>query len=95
MKVTLLIVSSIVGLLLVWSAISFLRNRTLWRFVQLTGAAFLTITVFAHICEELNLLPAMRWGAPDSMGHYLDLFSAVVGISLFVLGYLKRCGYFS
>jgi hypothetical protein len=32
----------------------------------------------------------MRWGNPDSAGHYLDLASGVTGLTLFPLGYLLR-----
>jgi len=30
----------------------------------------------------------MRWGESQSPGHYLDLSSAVLGITLFPLGYV-------
>ncbi len=30
----------------------------------------------------------MQWGHENSVGHYLDLSSAVLGLTLFPLGYL-------
>jgi hypothetical protein len=30
----------------------------------------------------------MHWGLEDSVGHYLDLWSAIVGFTLFPAGYL-------
>jgi hypothetical protein len=30
----------------------------------------------------------MRWGAADSIGHYVDLASAILGLCLFPIGYL-------
>src|SRR5437016_14275757 len=34
------------------------------------------------------LLPWMQWGSNHSVGHYLDLGSAVLGLTLFPIGYL-------
>jgi len=87
MKPTLLIALALVGALLAWSAVSFVRNKTVWHFLRFAGAGFLAVTVLAHACEELGLLPSMGWGAPHSIGHYLDLSSFVLGIALLVLGY--------
>jgi hypothetical protein len=46
------------------------------------------VVVFAHICEALHLFPSMGWGLEHSVGHYLDFWSAVLGLLLFPLGYL-------
>jgi hypothetical protein len=32
----------------------------------------------------------MQWGSPHSVGHYLNLSSAVLGVVLFLLGYLLQ-----
>ena len=58
--------------------------------LQLAGASLLAIVALAHICEALDLLPAMRWGAGDSPGHYLDLASAVLGVASLSAGYLLQ-----
>jgi hypothetical protein len=33
--------------------------------------------------ERLHLFPSMHWGLEDSVGHYLDVSSAVLGLTLF------------
>src|SRR5579863_8186754 len=65
-----------------------LRRRTTAAFLQFFGAACLMVVVLAHICEALGLFPSMRWGVEDSLGHYLDLFSAILGLTLYPLGLL-------
>jgi hypothetical protein len=71
-----------------WSAVLFLKARMVWRLVQLFGAGCLVVVALTHVAEALELFPAMRWGAPDSVGHYLDLASAVLGLTLFPVGFL-------
>lgn len=73
--------------LLAWSAVSFVQARSHWRLVQLAGAFCLMVVVFAHVCEALAILPSMQWGSPTSVGHYVDLSSTVLGLTLFPLGY--------
>ena len=46
------------------------------------------IVVLTHLFETLHLFPSMNWGRPHSVGHYLDLISTVLGVSLFSIGYL-------
>jgi len=55
---------------------------------QLIGTAGLMIVVLSHLCEGLGLFPWMGWGLERSIGHYLDLSAAIVGLALFPLGYL-------
>ena len=44
------------------------------------------MVVLTHLCEALGLFPWMHWGLEDSFGHYLDLSSAVLGLTLFPIG---------
>ncbi len=83
-----------VGLLLAWSAVSLARAKTAWGVVQVAGAGFLVVVVLTHVCEALGLFPAMQWGSPTSVGHSLDLASALLGLTLLPVGYLasKRGG---
>jgi hypothetical protein len=74
--------------LLAVSLIRFTRTKSTGSLLQLLGAAFLVVVVLAHICEGLGLLPWMRWGRPHSIGHYVDLASAVLGVALVPLGYV-------
>jgi hypothetical protein len=46
--------------------------------------------VLAHVAESLHLLPGMGWGLPNSLGHYLDLFSAVAGVALLLAAGVLR-----
>ncbi len=77
-----------VCMLLVGAALTFAKAKTASAILQLLGAAFLTIVVLAHVAEAFDLLPWMGWGLADSAGHYVDLTSAIVGLTLFPIGYL-------
>ena len=57
-------------------------------FLQLVGAAGLVAVVLTHVFEGLRVFPRMGWGSQHSVGHYLDLLSAIVAVTLFSLGYL-------
>jgi hypothetical protein len=46
------------------------------------------VVVLSHIAEALGVFPSMRWGEDHSIGHYLDLGSAIVALTLFPLGFL-------
>jgi succinate dehydrogenase/fumarate reductase cytochrome b subunit len=70
------------------SLVLFSTERTLPSLLQILGAGCLMIVVLAHICEALRLFPSMEWGRERSVGHYLDLGSAVIGLTTFPLGYL-------
>jgi hypothetical protein len=73
-------------MLLFGSVILFFRRRNASSFLQLVGAGCFVVVVLAHIFEALQLFPSMQWGLEDSVGHYLDLWSAVLGITLFPVG---------
>jgi hypothetical protein len=48
------------------------------------------MVILIHVAEALHLFPWMGWGLESSVGHYLDLSSAVLGLALFPLGYLMH-----
>ena len=79
-----------VSILFFGSVLLFRRGKTLGSFLQLLGAGCLLIVVLTHLCEALRLFPWMRWGDQHSVGHYLDLGSAVLGLILFPVGYLSQ-----
>jgi hypothetical protein len=87
-NVVVVVIGTLVGALFLGSGVSFARERTGRRFVQLFGSFCLVVVVLAHIAEAFHLLPGMGWGIPNSPGHYLDLFSAIVGLILLPLGYV-------
>jgi hypothetical protein len=68
----------------------FVRRQSVRAAVQLIGAAGLAVVVVAHVCEALHLLPWFGWGQEHSVGHYIDLSSAVLGLTLLPLGYVFR-----
>jgi hypothetical protein len=70
------------------SVMLFIRKKSVCSLLQPVGAGCLVVVVLAHICEALYLFPWMHWGSEHSVGHYLDLWSAVLGLTLFPLGYL-------
>jgi hypothetical protein len=90
MLVKALLALALVGVTVVGLAITLLRQMTVPLLLQLVGAACLAVVVLTHICEALHLFPWMQWGEERSIGHYLDLGSAVLGLTLFPLGYLLQ-----
>ncbi len=76
------------GMLFSGSVVLFFRGKSLCSLLQLAGAASLVVVVLTHVAEALHLFPWMRWGLEHSLGHYLDLSSAVLGLTLFPIGYL-------
>jgi len=70
------------------SLVLFFRGKTVCSFLQLLGAGCLVVVVLTHVSEALHLFPWMHWGLEHSAGHYLDLWSAVLGLTLFPVGYL-------
>ena len=77
-------------LLFAGSIILFSKRRSLACWLQLIGSAGLMVVVAAHFAEAFDLIPWMRWGVEDSPGHYLDLGSAVLALTLFPIGYLTH-----
>lgn len=75
-------------ILFVASMVMFLKEKRFWSVLQLLGAAGIVIVVLTHLCEALQLFPRMRWGQDHSVGHYVDLLSAIVAVTLFPLGCL-------
>jgi hypothetical protein len=82
--VALVPVSALIG----GSAVLFFREKSFYAFLQLFGAACLLVAVLTHLCEALGVFPSMGWGRERSAGHYLDFWSASLGLILFPLGYL-------
>ena len=46
------------------------------------------MVLLTHLCETFQLFPWMHWGKENSIGHYLDLSSAILAVTLFPFGYL-------
>jgi hypothetical protein len=65
------------------SIVSFSRQKTVSSLLQLLGAGCLVMVVLTHVSEALRLFPWMDWGLEDSVGHYLDFWSAVLVLRYF------------
>ena len=76
------------GMLFVGSVVLFLKEKTFACFLQLIGAGCLIVVVLTHVLEAFHLFPSMHWGREHGVGHYIDFVSAIVGLSLFPIGYL-------
>lgn len=90
MSVTLLkaLAASVPACLLFYgSMVLFLRERTAWCVLQVVGAGGLVVVILTHICEALQVLPWMGWGLENALGHYVDLSTAILGVTLFPIGY--------
>lgn len=70
------------------SMVLFFRGKNAYSLLQVIGAGSLVLVVVTHVCEALHLFPWMRWGLENSVGHYVDLSSAVLAFTLFPTGYL-------
>jgi hypothetical protein len=75
-------------MLLYGSVVLFFREKTAGAFLQVLGAGCLLVVVLTHALEALQIFPWMHWGFEHSVGHYLDLGSAVLGLTLFPIGHL-------
>jgi amino acid permease len=74
-------------LLFIGAAMIWLRRKSLSSIFQLLGTAVLVVVVLAHVFEALHVFPRMDWESRNSVGHYLDLLCAILGVTLFSLGY--------
>ena len=83
-----LVASLPTGMLFCGSVVLFIREKTVWSFLQTIGAGCLVLVVLTHVSEALHFFPWMQWGLEQSAGHYLDFWSAVLGATLFPIGYL-------
>jgi uncharacterized membrane protein len=88
--ISLIVIGLAICTTFVASAIALVQERNAPSFIQLLGAGCLIIVVLAHVAERFDFLPSMGWGLPESIGHYVDLVSAVVGLMLLPVGYLLR-----
>ena len=72
------------------SIASYAEEKTAMALTQLVGAAFLLVVIFAHVSEAVGFIPSLGWGRPHTLGHYIDLVSAIAGAILLLIGYLGR-----
>ena len=77
-----------VCMLFAGSLVLLFRVKSAWCVLQVVGVGCLVVVIIAHLCEALHLLTWMGWGLEHSAGHYVDLLGAVLGATLFPLGYV-------
>ena len=90
MKTPLLLIGAAVVTAFATTATAFSRDRTRGALLQMVGCSCLLVVVGTHIAEELGILPGFGWGQRNSVGHYIDLTSAVLGVSCLIAGSLIR-----
>lgn len=74
-------------LLSVCAVLSLIRGKTLSSLLQLFGAGCLMVVVLTSV-KRFSCFRGCTGAYEHSVGHYLDLSSAVLGVTLFPLGYL-------
>ena len=79
-----------VSMLVLGSIVTFIRRKNVISFLQLFGAACLTMMLVTHFFEQFHLLAWMQWGQEQSAGHYVDLCCAILGLVFFPIGYLLQ-----
>jgi hypothetical protein len=70
------------------SAILFRNRRTAGRLLQLLGVGCFVVVALTHVFEAFRVFPSMGWGSPRSVGHYIDLGAAFLGLTLLSAGFL-------
>jgi hypothetical protein len=79
--------------LLTGSALLFRRQRNTGSRLLLLATICFVVVALSHVFEALAILPTAGWGRPHSVGHYIDLIAAVLGLSLAVAGLAVRFAY--
>jgi len=72
------------------SAILYARRGTWGSILQLLGVACFVVVALTHFFEAFAIFPVLGWGKPRSIGHYIDLGAAVLGIALVSAGLLLQ-----
>ena len=65
-----------------------IRRNAVAGLLQLSGSLCLAIVALTHVAEALHVMPFMGWGQAHSAGHYVDLTSALMAVTLLPVGYL-------
>jgi hypothetical protein len=70
-------------------AVLYRRRETVGPVVLLLlGIACFVVVALTHVFEAFAIFPALGWGQPRSIGHYIDLGSAILGLTLVTAGFL-------
>lgn len=83
MSPTLIVIGASVSAAFVVWGVQFAKERAISSGLRLIGSVLLLVVAASHFAEKFRWLAWMGWGLPNSPGHYVDLVSAIVGVSLF------------
>lgn len=72
------------------SAALFVTRRDLGSALLATGIGWFGVMALTHVFESFSILPAFGWGRPRSVGHFIDLVAALLGVTFVTLSFLLR-----
>ena len=78
------------SLFLAVSAALFMTRRDLGSALLATGIGWFGVMALTHFFESFSILPAFGWGQPHSVGHFIHLAAALLGITFVTLSFLLR-----
>lgn len=67
--------------LLAGAALRFRHRRSAAAGLLVLATVCFLVVALTHVFESLAIMPAAGWGQPHSVGHYLDLTAALLGIA--------------
>lgn len=59
-----------------------LTRRGLGSALQALGIGCFGVMALTHFFENFSILPKLGWGQPHSVGHFIDLVAALLGVIL-------------
>lgn len=66
----------------------FLTRRGLSSALQALGIGCFGIMALTHVFERFSIFPEFGWGRPHSVGHFIDLVAALLGVTLMTTSFL-------
>lgn len=67
-------------------AVLVLTRRGLSSALQALGIG--GVMALTHVFEKFSILPELGWGRPHSVGHFIDLVAALLGVTLVTTSFL-------
>ena len=53
---------------------------------EVTLKGLLALAAMFAVFEAFAILPSLGWGQPHSIGHFIDLWAAILGLTLVFIG---------
>jgi hypothetical protein len=72
--------------LFVGSALVYHHRRSTGSALLLLATLCFIVAALTHVFEALGILSGFGWGRPDTLGHYIDLTAAMLGLTLLAIG---------